>query len=73
MCARIANFIPTFFHCPAEERVSVGVMRAQSLSFGVASNGPVNILTACYSPAPKGRRPRAPAAANEHFGSLNDS
>ena len=67
MCARIANFIPTFFHCPAK---GVGVMRAQSLSFGVASNGPVNILTAMLF---AGAERAAQAAANEHFGSLNDS
>ena len=53
---------PHFFHCPAE---SVGVMRAQSLSFGVASNGPVNILTAVLFAGAE--------RADEHFGSLNDS
>ena len=53
--------------CPAEEeRVLVGpVMRAQSPSFGVASNGPVNILTAVLFAGAE--------RADEHFGSLNDS
>ena len=48
------------------------MMRAQSLSFGDASNGPVNILTAVLFAAEDERAARA-AAANEHFGSLNDS
>ena len=44
------QFYPHFFYCPAElwEGVGVSVIsaRAQSLSLGDASNGPVNILTA---------------------------
>ena len=65
MCARIANFIPTFFHCPACGEGVGPVMRAQSPSFGVASNGPVNILTAVLFAGAE--------RADEHFGSLNDS
>ena len=58
---------------PTEEaQEGVSVMRAQSLSFGDASNGPVNILTAVLFAAEDERAARA-ASANEHFGSLNDS
>ena len=70
--ARIANFISTFSIVLQweEEEEGVGVMRAQSLSFGDASNGPVNILTAVLFAAAAAEDGRA---ANAHFGPLNDS
>ena len=44
----------------------VALVRAQANSFGDASNGPVNILTAVLFAG-------ADERADEHFGSLNDS
>ena len=66
-CApELPTLSPLFSIVLLVERVSVGpVMRAQSLSFGVASNGPVNILTAVLFAGAE--------RADEHFGSLNDS